>query len=84
MTIHLARTLACAFLVFTLLYHSGVGAQTITPTVSIAVSRVMVTQNVEVGRNYVLESSFDMVHGRSLHPHSLPKPSASKQSSWWM
>lgn len=36
-------------------------AQTLTPTVSIAVSRVMVTQNVEVGRNYVLESSVDMV-----------------------
>ena len=30
-------------------------------SVSIAVSRVMVTQNVEVGRNYLLESSMDMV-----------------------
>ena len=28
---------------------------------SVGVNRVMVTQNVEVGRNYVLESSFDMV-----------------------
>jgi len=36
-------------------------AQPVTPSVSIAVSRVMVTQNVEVGRNYVLESSVDMV-----------------------
>ena len=38
-----------------------VGSPPFVPTVSIAVSKVKVTQHVRVGKNYVLESSMDLV-----------------------
>ncbi len=38
-----------------------IGSPPFVPTVAIRVSRVMVTQNVVLGRRYVLESSFDVV-----------------------
>ena len=38
-----------------------IGSPSFVPTVSIAVSKVKVTQNVVLGRTYVLESSADLV-----------------------
>jgi hypothetical protein len=38
-----------------------IGSPPFVPTVSIAVSKVKVTQNVVLGRNYVLEASTDLV-----------------------
>src|SRR5205807_4843202 len=38
-----------------------IGSPPFAPTVSIGVSRVKVTQHVVLGRNYVLEASFDSI-----------------------
>ena len=38
------------------------------PTLSIAVSKVKITQNVVLGRNYVLESSFDLTNWTEVGP----------------
>jgi formylglycine-generating enzyme required for sulfatase activity len=55
------RTFMCVASAAALLSYVIGNAQESLPNVTISVSRVMVTQNVEIGRDYVLESSFDMV-----------------------
>ena len=46
-----------------------IGSPPFVPTLSIAVSKVKVTQNVVLGRTYVLESSHDLVTWTATGPH---------------
>jgi hypothetical protein len=45
-----------------------IGSPPFEPTVAIRVSKVTVTQNVVLGKNYVLESSSDLVSWKSTGP----------------
>ena len=46
-----------------------IGSPPFVPTLSIAVSKVKVTQNVVLGRSYVLEASHDLVTWTATGPH---------------